>query len=95
MTYEDLKDLTKLDHVIRETLRLHAPIHSIMRKVGSPSSYSFFASNHLLQVISDIPVPNSLSSPKDSSEDASYVIPKGHFVLASPGVAQIDRKSVV
>ena len=35
MTYEDLKDLTVLDHVIRETLRLHAPIHSIMRKVGS------------------------------------------------------------
>ena len=43
-----------------------------------------------MQVISDIPVPNSLSSPKQGSEDASYVIPKGHFVLASPGVAQMD-----
>jgi sterol 14-demethylase len=47
-------------------------------------------SNALPQVISDIPVPNSLSSPKEGSEDASYVIPKGHFVLASPGVAQMD-----
>jgi hypothetical protein len=33
LTYEDLKELKVLDYVIRETLRLHAPIHSIMRKV--------------------------------------------------------------
>ncbi|KIY43905.1 cytochrome P450 [Fistulina hepatica ATCC 64428] len=32
-TYEDLKDLPILDSVIRETLRMHPPIHSIMRKV--------------------------------------------------------------
>lgn len=34
-------------------------------------------------------MPNSLSSP-NHSENATYVIPKGHFVLASPGVAQMD-----
>ena len=33
MTYEELKTLPVLDSVIRETLRMHPPIHSIMRKV--------------------------------------------------------------
>ncbi|KAL5486133.1 ERG11_2 [Sanghuangporus weigelae] len=33
MTYEELKALPVLDAVIRETLRLHPPIHSIIRKV--------------------------------------------------------------
>ncbi|KAH7102719.1 cytochrome P450 [Auriculariales sp. MPI-PUGE-AT-0066] len=70
MTYEELKKLPVLDSVIRETLRLHPPIHSIIRKV-----------------ISDIPVPQSMSAP---SESGSYVIPKGHFVLASPAISQVD-----
>ncbi|KAH9838578.1 cytochrome P450 [Rhodofomes roseus] len=35
MTYEDMKDLPILDAVIRETLRMHSPIHSIMRYVRS------------------------------------------------------------
>jgi sterol 14alpha-demethylase len=33
MTYDELRQLPLLDAVIRETLRLHPPIHSIMRKV--------------------------------------------------------------
>ncbi|PPQ94479.1 hypothetical protein CVT25_001112 [Psilocybe cyanescens] len=32
-TYEELRDLPLLDSVIRETLRVHPPIHSIMRYV--------------------------------------------------------------
>lgn len=71
MSYDDLKTLPVLDSIIRETLRLHPPIHSIIRKV-----------------ISDIPVPPSLSAP---TEDRTYVIPKGHFVLASPAISQVDR----
>ncbi|WRT66152.1 uncharacterized protein IL334_003105 [Kwoniella shivajii] len=70
VTYESIKELPLMDAVIRETLRMHAPIHSIYRKV-----------------ISDIPVPPSLSAP---SEQSSYVIPKGHFIVAAPGVSQMD-----
>ncbi|KAF7327900.1 Lanosterol 14-alpha-demethylase [Mycena kentingensis (nom. inval.)] len=33
MSYEDLRHLPILDAVIRETLRMHPPIHSIMRQV--------------------------------------------------------------
>lgn len=36
LQYEDLAKLKLNANVIRETLRLHAPIHSIMRKVKSP-----------------------------------------------------------
>ncbi|OCF36969.1 cytochrome P450, family 51 (sterol 14-demethylase) [Kwoniella heveanensis BCC8398] len=70
MTYEAVKELPLMDAVIRETLRMHAPIHSIYRKV-----------------LSDIPVPPSLSAP---SEGSSYIIPKGHFICAAPGVSQMD-----
>ncbi|ODO08196.1 hypothetical protein I350_03785 [Cryptococcus amylolentus CBS 6273] len=70
--YEDLKELPLMDAIIRETLRLHAPIHSIYRKV-----------------MSDIPVPASLSAP---SENSTYVIPKGHYILAAPGVSQMDPR---
>lgn len=66
-----------LDAVIRETLRLHPPIHSIMRKVKS-----------------DIPVPPTLAVPRGTvpkeGENAPYVIPKGHYVMAAPGVTQVD-----
>lgn len=71
--------LPLLDCVVRETLRLHPPIHSIMRKV-----------------LSDIPVPPTLAAPGSSSGDkaanAAYVIPAGHYVMAAPGVSQMDTK---
>lgn len=67
-----------LDCVIRETLRMHPPIHSIMRKV-----------------ISDMPVPATLASPDSTrgtkgTTDQTYVIPAGHYVMAAPGVSQMD-----
>ncbi|KAI0267751.1 cytochrome P450 [Gloeopeniophorella convolvens] len=70
-TYEELKALPVLDSVIRETLRMHPPIHSIMRYVRS-----------------DLIVPGTLAAP---SKDSQYVVPKGHFVLASPAVSQSDK----
>jgi cytochrome P450 len=36
LTYEDLSRLPLHSQVVRETLRMHAPIHSIMRKVKAP-----------------------------------------------------------
>jgi sterol 14-demethylase len=44
------------------------------------------------KVMSDIPVPTSVAAPAIPEKNASYVIPEGHFVLASPGVAQMDPK---
>lgn len=36
LTYENLSKLPLLGKVVKETLRIHAPIHSVMRKVKSP-----------------------------------------------------------
>nr|AKA94166.1 lanosterol 14-alpha-demethylase [Zymoseptoria tritici] len=36
LTYANLSKLTLLNQVVKETLRIHAPIHSILRKVKSP-----------------------------------------------------------
>ena len=33
MTYEELRSLPIMDTVIRETLRLHPPIHSMLRHI--------------------------------------------------------------
>ncbi|KAE8215815.1 hypothetical protein CF327_g923 [Tilletia walkeri] len=86
LDYDTLKSSTPLlDAVIRETLRLHPPLHSLMRKVMAP-----------------ITVPPTLAAPgshksssssgagKSSKSDDAYVIPKGHYVMAAPGVSQVD-----
>jgi cytochrome P450 len=38
-TYDQLKKMTYLDCVMKETLRLHAPLHTLMRKVESELDY--------------------------------------------------------
>lgn len=80
LNYETQKSsLPLLDSVIRETLRMHPPLHSLMRRV-----------------LKDIVVPPTLSSASNFSaggkrnEDATLVIPKGHNVLAAPGVSAMD-----
>lgn len=69
-SYEELRELPLLDSIIRETLRVHPPLHSIMRKVRE-----------------DVNVPATYAAP---SKDGVYVVPKGHYVLASPLVSQTD-----
>ncbi|KAJ3866279.1 lanosterol 14-alpha-demethylase [Lentinula novae-zelandiae] len=75
LTYEDLRDLPILDSVIRETLRVHPPIHSIMRAVRD-----------------DVPIPPTLAAPSSKSGNGTYIVRKGHVVLASPLFAQMDPK---
>jgi len=75
LTYESLRNLPVLDAVIRETLRLHPPIHSIMRKV-----------------VNDMPVPPTLAAPSGEGH-STYVVPKGHFVMSSPAVTQVDPRA--
>ena len=41
------------------------------------------------KVRQDLEVPPSLAAPSESS---SYVVPKGHFVVAAPGVSAMDPK---
>ncbi|KAK9237703.1 cytochrome P450 [Lipomyces kononenkoae] len=62
LTYENLQNMPLLNSTIRETLRMHMPLHSLMRKVRN-----------------DLTIQGS-----------HYVVPKGHYVLAAPGVPMID-----
>ncbi|KAJ9473842.1 Lanosterol 14-alpha demethylase [Pseudozyma hubeiensis] len=72
LDYETQKtSVPLLDAVVKETLRLHPPLHSIMRYVKT-----------------DLAVPATLSAP--STGEGSYVIPRGHYIMAAPGVSQVD-----
>lgn len=62
LTYDLLQQMPLLNQTIKETLRLHHPLHSLFRKV-----------------MRDMPVPNT-----------SFVIPKGHHVLVSPGYCHLQ-----
>lgn len=64
LLYEDLQEMPLVNNTIKETLRLHMPLHSIFRKVKR-----------------SLVVPGS-----------SYVVPKGHYVLVSPGYAQTSER---
>jgi sterol 14-demethylase len=65
LRYEDLAKLTKHQNVLKEVLRLHTPIHSIMRKVKSPmpvpGTKYVVPTSHVL-----------LASPGCTSRDATY-----------------------
>jgi sterol 14-demethylase len=65
LQYEDLSKLTMHQNVLKEVLRLHTPIHSIMRKVKSPmpipGTKFVIPTSHVL-----------LASPGCTSRDATY-----------------------
>jgi sterol 14alpha-demethylase len=72
MTYDELRQLPLLDCVIRETLRLHPPIHSIFRKVRSTVQVPLSLSSYLKESNSPLIVPAGhyvLASPAISQMD--------------------------
>ncbi|BGP19235.1 hypothetical protein JCM10213_007030 [Rhodosporidiobolus nylandii] len=83
LTYENMQT-PLLMAFIKELLRVHPPLHSLMRKiildcpvpasVGSPSAE-----------------PNASAAFKKQNEGVEYVVPKGEFVLAAPGYSQVDE----
>jgi sterol 14-demethylase len=83
LTYENMQT-PLLMAFIKELLRVHPPLHSLMRKiildcpvpatVGSPSAE-----------------PHASASFKKRNEGVEYVVPKGEFVLAAPGFSQLDE----
>lgn len=64
LSYDDLQDLPLVNNTIKETLRMHHPLHLVFRKVMRP-----------------VLVPNT-----------SFVVPKGHHVLVSPGYAMTSER---
>lgn len=83
LTYENMQT-PLLMAFIKELLRVHAPLHSIMRKIIL--DYPVPAS-----VGSPAAEPNASTSFKKQNEGVEYVIPKGEFVLAAPGFSQLDE----
>ncbi|KAM0755231.1 lanosterol 14-alpha-demethylase [Meredithblackwellia eburnea MCA 4105] len=74
-----------LNAFVKEVLRLHPPLHSLMRKVISsvpvPSS-----------VGSPSAEPGISAAQKKAWEGVEYTVPKGHFVLAAPGFSMVDDR---
>ncbi|GAA5829004.1 hypothetical protein JCM3766R1_003900 [Sporobolomyces carnicolor] len=83
LTYENFQT-PLLVATIKELLRMHPPLHSLMRKVISdcpvPSSVGAPAAE-----------PSASTAFKKRHEATEYVIPKGEFVLAAPGYSQVDE----
>ncbi|KAG9249868.1 cytochrome P450 51B [Emericellopsis atlantica] len=65
LTYEDLAKLPLNQHVVKETLRLHAPIHSILRAVKSPMPVP--GTNYVIPTTHTL-----LSAPGVSASDPAY-----------------------
>ncbi|RDW64113.1 eburicol 14 alpha-demethylase CYP51 [Coleophoma crateriformis] len=65
LRYEDLSKLERHQNVLKEILRLHTPIHSIMRKVKSPMPVS--GTKYVIP-----PSHVILASPGCTSRDAAY-----------------------
>lgn len=72
LTYEDLSRLPLHAQVVKETLRLHAPIHSIMRKVKQPLVVE--GTNYVVS-----PSHTLMSSPGFSAQLDSHFVNPAHW----------------
>lgn len=71
LTYENVGKLALNAKVVKETLRIHAPIHSVMRKVKSP--LSIVASTPASTKTYNIPTTHTLlSAPGVTSRESQY-----------------------
>lgn len=74
-----------LSAFIKEVLRLHLPLHSLMRKVVASHTVP-------TSLASPSAEPDASAWFKRSNEGRSYTIPEGNFVLAAPGFTQVDKR---
>ena len=73
LTHEDISLLTLNSLVVKETLRLHAPIHSIMRAVKSPLSIRTNKADGLEERVYHIPTSHVLlSAPGVTAQSAEH-----------------------
>lgn len=72
LTYEMLQKLPLHQYVIKETLRLHAPIHSIMRKVKSPMTITTTLADESSKTYVIPTTHNLLSAPGVTSRQSEY-----------------------
>lgn len=71
LTYESIQKLKLNSQVVKETLRLHAPIHSIMRKVKSP--LAIIANTPTTTKTYQIPTTHTLmSAPGVTSRESEF-----------------------
>lgn len=71
LTYDDLQRLPLHGQVVKETLRLHAPIHSMMRKVKSPMPIDVLTSTSTKSFV--IPTSHTLlAAPGVTSRQSEY-----------------------
>lgn len=90
LTYDDVDNLPLIRHVIRETLRLHPPIHSIMRKVKTPLPVEgtdwIIPPSHVV-----LAAPNTISLSDEHFPDAQKWDPHRWEHIASPEEAEAEK----
>jgi len=83
LTYETLTT-PKLAALIKEVLRMHPPLHSLMRCVIADYEIP-------KNVASPSVEPGKSHEWRKRNEAVPYVIPKDSFILAAPGFSQLDK----
>ena len=90
LTYDDLENLPIIRHGIRETLRLHPPIHSIMRQVKTPLPVEgtdwIIPPSHVV-----LAAPNTISLSDEYFPDAKKWDPHRWEHIASPEEAEAEK----
>lgn len=88
LSHDGLARTPLMTAFIKEVMRLHPAIHTILRKVRPTSVLLPPATDQLLsQVTSPIAVPLSVAAPKGKK---TYVIPAGDLLVTTPLLSHVD-----